>query len=156
MFIWDKNRYNLFRWKSKWASFLATSKWNGHDVVHKNDSYHIVSILFVALYHISCSIPVMNLLIIKKKRIWNIFKTQNLKFFFICKPSKMTILFKKWIWLVVVLFALRFQILVQYSQNQYHLTELYCLSNTSPSIEAAPKLANLSFLLTKYIFYLLI
>ena len=47
-------------------------------------------------------------------------------------------------------------ILLQCSQNQYHLTKLYCLSNISPSIEAAPKLANLSFVLTKYIFYLLI
>ena len=46
--------------------------------------------------------------------------------------------------------------LLQCSQNQYHLTELYCLSNISPSTEAAPKLANLSFVLTKYIFYLLI
>ena len=47
-------------------------------------------------------------------------------------------------------------ILLQCSQNQYYLTELYCLSNILPSIEAAPKLANLSFVLTKYIFYLLI
>ena len=47
-------------------------------------------------------------------------------------------------------------ILLQCSQNQYHLTELYCLSNISPSIEAAPKLDNLSSVLSKYIFYLLI
>ena len=36
-------------------------------------------------------------------------------------------------------------ILLQCSQNQYHLTELYCLSNRLPAIEAVPKLANLSF-----------
>ena len=47
-------------------------------------------------------------------------------------------------------------ILLQCSQNQYHLTELYCQSNTLPSIEAVPNLANLSFVLAKYIFYLLI
>ena len=47
-------------------------------------------------------------------------------------------------------------ILLQCLQNQYHLTKLYCLSNILPSIEAAPELANLSFVLTKYIFYLLI
>ena len=47
-------------------------------------------------------------------------------------------------------------ILLQCSQNQYHLTKLYCLSNLLPSIEAAPELANLSFVLTKYIFYLII
>ena len=47
-------------------------------------------------------------------------------------------------------------ILRQCSKNQYHLTELNCLSNILPSIEAAPKWANLSFVLTKYIFYLLI
>ena len=47
-------------------------------------------------------------------------------------------------------------ILHQCSKNQYHLTELNCLSIILPSIEAAPKLANLSFVLTKYIFYLLI
>ena len=47
-------------------------------------------------------------------------------------------------------------ILLQCSQNQYHLTELYCLSNILPSIEAVPKLANLSFFLAKYIFCLLI
>ena len=77
---------------------------------------------------------------------WLIWKN-NLKyiFFFICKSSKMTILFKKWIWLVVLLFALRFQVIfyieVKYqfhksSQNQFHLTELYCLSSISPSMEA--------------------
>ena len=47
-------------------------------------------------------------------------------------------------------------ILLQFSQNQYHLTELYCLSNISASIEAVPKSANLSFVVTEYIFYLLI
>ena len=47
-------------------------------------------------------------------------------------------------------------ILLQCSQNQYHLTELYCLYNILPSIEVVPKLANLSFFLAKYIFYLLI
>ena len=47
-------------------------------------------------------------------------------------------------------------ILLQCSQNQYHLTELYCLSNISPSIEAASKLANIACVLTKYIFYRLI
>ena len=47
-------------------------------------------------------------------------------------------------------------ILLQCSQNQYHLSELYCLFNISPYIEAAPKLANLLFVLTKYIFYILI
>ena len=47
-------------------------------------------------------------------------------------------------------------ILLQCSQNQYHLTELYCLSNISPFKEAAPKLPSLSFVLTKYISYLLI
>ena len=43
------------RWQSKWASFSTASKWNGHVIVHKNYSYHVVSILFVAVYHISCS-----------------------------------------------------------------------------------------------------
>ena len=47
-------------------------------------------------------------------------------------------------------------ILLQCSQNQYHLTELHCLSNISPFIEAAHELANLPFVFTKYIFYLLI
>ena len=47
-------------------------------------------------------------------------------------------------------------ILLQCSQNQYHLTELYCLSNISPFTEAARKLANLSFVFAKYIFCLLI
>ena len=53
-------------------------------------------------------------------------------------------------------FEITGDILLQRSQNQYHITELYCLSNISPSIEAAPTLANLSFVLAKYIFYLLI
>ena len=44
-------------------------------------------------------------------------------------------------------------ILLQCSQNQYHLTELYCQSNISPFTDAAPKLANLSFVLTKYILF---
>ena len=48
-------------------------------------------------------------------------------------------------------------ILLQYSQNQCHLTELYCLSYISPSIEPAPKLANISSALIIYILcYLLI
>ena len=47
-------------------------------------------------------------------------------------------------------------IFLQCSQNQYHLTELYCLFNILPSIEAVPKLANLSFVLAKYIFHFLI
>ena len=43
-------------------------------------------------------------------------------------------------------------ILLQCLQNQYHLTELYCLSNISPSIEADRKLANLSFVFALNIF----
>ena len=46
--------------QSKWASFLATSKWNGHDIAHKKYSYHVVSILFVAIYHISSSDEFVN------------------------------------------------------------------------------------------------
>ena len=47
--------------------------------------------------------------------------------------------------------------LLQCSQNQYHLTELYCLFYISPSIEAAPKLTNISSALIIYILcYLLI
>ena len=53
-------------------------------------------------------------------------------------------------------FEITGDILLQCSQNQYHLTELYCLSNISPSVEAAPKLANIACVLTKYIFYRLI
>ena len=36
------------------------SKWNGHDIVHKNYSYHVVSILFAAFYHMSCSDEFVN------------------------------------------------------------------------------------------------
>ena len=34
---------------------FATSKCNGHDTVDKNSCYLVVSILFVAIYHLSCS-----------------------------------------------------------------------------------------------------
>ena len=77
VFIWDKNRYNSFRWQSKWASFLATSRWDGHDIVHKNYSHHVVSILFVGIYPISCSDEFVN-------HSWK----DNLKYIFF---------FKKWI-----------------------------------------------------------
>ena len=36
--------------------------------------------------------------------------------------------------------------LLQCSQNQYHLTELHCLSNILPSTEAVPKLVHLFLL----------
>ena len=56
---------------------------------------------------------------------WLIWKN-NLKyiFFFICKSSKMTILFKKWIWLVVLLFALRFQVIF-YIEVKYQFHKSY-------------------------------
>ena len=46
--------------QSKLASFLATSKWNGDDIVHKYYFYHVVSILLMAIYHISCSDEFVN------------------------------------------------------------------------------------------------
>ena len=60
MFIWDKNSYNTFRWQSKCVSFLATSKWNEHEIEDKKYFYHVVSILLVAIYHISCSDEFVN------------------------------------------------------------------------------------------------
>ena len=53
-------------------------------------------------------------------------------------------------------FEIAGDVLLLCSKIEYYLTELYCLSNISPSIEAAHKLADLSFVFTKYIFYLLI
>ena len=44
-------------------------------------------------------------------------------------------------------------ILLQCSQNQYHLTELYCLSNILPSTEVVPKLVHL-FLLNIFSIFL--
>ena len=38
---------------------FAKSKSNGHDIVHKN-YYHVVSVLFVAIYHILWSDQFVN------------------------------------------------------------------------------------------------
>ena len=124
---------------------FAKSKWNGHDIVHKNYSYHVVSIFFVAIYHILCSDQFVN----------DLWKEQYKIYILIHLLAKQNHSLKKWIWLVVVLLALRWYFTSMFTKPNW--IELYCLSNISPSKEAAPELANLSTVLTKYIFcYVLI
>ena len=86
-----------------------------------------------------------------QKTIWNIYS------FSFASQAKWKFYFKNDFDWYLVLFSLRLQvILLQCLQNHYNLTQLYCLFNILPSIEAAPKLANLYFVLTKYIFNLVI
>ena len=49
VFIWDKKSITR-----------SGDNLNGHDIVHKNYSYHVASILFVDIYHISCSDEFVN------------------------------------------------------------------------------------------------
>ena len=42
------------------GSAFAKSKWNGHNIVFENYSYHVVSDFFVAIYPISCSNEIFN------------------------------------------------------------------------------------------------
>ena len=70
VFIWDKNSYNSLQFTVYTSNLFAISKWNEHVAIHKDCSYEIVLLLFVAIYHMHVG---MNLLIIHEKQI-----TENL------------------------------------------------------------------------------
>ena len=65
VFIGHKNCYNSLQLTVYMGDIFATSKWNGHNIVHKNYSYLRFFKFFVAIYHM-CAL--MNLLVVHKKR----------------------------------------------------------------------------------------
>ena len=71
VFIWDQNTCHSFQLSVYTGNVFATSKWNEHIMVQKNDSYEILSIFSVAIYHMHAG---MNLfMIVHEKQI-----TENL------------------------------------------------------------------------------
>ena len=64
MFIGHKSSYNSLQLTVYMGNLFATSKWNGHNIVHKNYFYYDFSVFFVAIYHMPA---VMNLWIVHDK-----------------------------------------------------------------------------------------
>ena len=79
--IGDKNGYNSLQLTVYMGNLFATSKWNGHNIVHKNHSCHDFSILCGYLPY-ACSDELVNC-------SWK--KYIQYPMLFVCLPSQITI-----------------------------------------------------------------
>ena len=110
VFIWGKSSYNLFQLTVYTGNLFATSKWNGDVTVHKNCSYDIVLIMSVTIYHVHTG---MNLVIVCEKQT-----TDNITHLLVKQNENFL---KKWIWLVVALFTLRFPVIFHFNVQKTNI-----------------------------------
>ena len=111
VFMGDKNGYNSLQLIVYMGNLSATSKWNGHNIVHKNYSccdFSIFLWLFTICMQWWISYSFM-------KKIYTIPNAIRL----LAKPNNN--FFKKWIWLVEVLFVLKFQVIFYFSVQKSNI-----------------------------------
>ena len=145
--------FSMCSYETKIVKSRSCDSVNGHpfcNIKVKCTQKQCTKIILITLFQYCLQLftidqAVRNLVIIYKKKQYKIY----IFIHFLAKLNDNFIQKNNLVRSSAFCFEIPGDILVQCSQNQYYLTKLYCLSNISPSIEAAPKLANLSSALTK-------